>query len=39
MRWFDRLAYHLWRALHHLGDGAADGSEAFDDPGGADSYG
>ena len=39
MRWFDRLAYHLWRALHHLGDGAADGSEAFDDPRGADSYG
>ena len=32
MRWFDRLAYHLWRALHHLGGGAADGPETADHP-------
>jgi phosphate:Na+ symporter len=22
MRWLDRLAYHLWRAMHHLGSGS-----------------
>jgi phosphate:Na+ symporter len=35
MRWIDRLAYHLWRAAHHLGDPSAPGpptSEVPEDP-------
>lgn len=24
LRWLDRLAYHLWRAVHHLADGNED---------------
>jgi phosphate:Na+ symporter len=24
LRWFDRLAYHTWRAVHHLADGNED---------------
>jgi phosphate:Na+ symporter len=31
MRWLDRLAYHLWRTLHHL-EGGADGPGAPGDP-------
>jgi phosphate:Na+ symporter len=35
MRWIDRLAYHLWRAVHHLSDPAAGDppeSEAAEEP-------
>jgi len=31
LRWFDRLAYHLWRAIHHLGNGVDAASEVFDE--------
>jgi phosphate:Na+ symporter len=27
LRWLDRLAYHTWRAVHHLADGNKDESE------------
>jgi len=31
LRWFDRLTYHLWRAIHHLGNGVDAAPEVFDD--------
>jgi phosphate:Na+ symporter len=32
MRWVDRLAYHAWRAGHHLARAAPGGAEAADEP-------
>jgi phosphate:Na+ symporter len=40
MRWVDRIAYHTWRAVEHLGDESAvtlqEGSTAPSDDGGDD---
>jgi hypothetical protein len=32
MRWIDRLAYHLWRAVHHLSERPADEPATSDAP-------
>jgi phosphate:Na+ symporter len=33
MRWLDRVAYHVWRAAHHVsGEGAMDAAAAVDPP-------